>query len=514
MTVRAMWRFRQNDTDAKFQEQTFSDLVATLALTRYGQDQGIVSDMDYPAFRANVPIVNHEAVRPYLEAAQAGQADILWPGVCQLFVVSAGTSGGVGRVLPVTDDLLAHFRLASRDSLLAYTARVAHCAILRGRHLFHAGSTALLPTRQGASLPAFAGTLAGIAVANLPRWVERLHFEPSVEISAMEDGPPKTDAIAQRTLRRDVTVLCGVPSWLIHLAESLLHRQSQGLKPTHSLRSYWPNLECVVHLGESNTSTRALLNKAIGEGVRFHELYCASEALIAAQDKDPSTGLRLLTRHGVFYEFLPLTDYDPDQLGTLGTHAVPLSEVKPGLDYVLVLTTPAGLCRYLVDDIVRFTSVKPPRLQVLGRASLRLNIQGENANEYDFITALTHVTRRHNWLIQNFHVAYQSADPRSSHSTRPHHQWWVELRPLTEATPTGPALALELDAELQKLNPAYRACRGDGRLDAPEVNLVMPGTFEQWMQHTDKWGGLNRIPRCRPDRLIANQLERIAPYQH
>ena len=45
--------------------------------------------------------------------------------------------------------------------------------------------------------------------------------------------------------------------------------------------------------------------------------------------------------------------------------------------YVLVISTNAGLWRYIVGDTVRFTSVDPYRIKIVGRTQSYLILFGE-----------------------------------------------------------------------------------------------------------------------------------------
>jgi len=170
-----------------------------------------------------------------------------------------------------------------------------------------------------------------------------------------------------------------------------------------------------------------------------------------------------------------------------------------------VMTTPAGFARYVIGDVIRFMSTKPARLAYVGRTRLQLSAFGEHVIEKQVTDALFAVCRRNGWTIVNFHVApiFLSS---ITNKLRGRHEWWVELKPGTLTTPTGPIMAVELDAELKRLNEDYEAKRNGGALDAPFVRLVMPGVFEQWMRHHGKWGGQNKVPRCRSDRVIADEL--------
>jgi hypothetical protein len=407
--------------------------------------------------------------------------------------------------------MLAHFRKAGLDSLLYYTVRVQHAGIFRGRHLFLGGATSLDQIEEVKPHVAYAGDLSGITALNLPGWVEKHLYEPGRTIAQMTDWPKKIDAIVERTRSLDITLLAGIPSWVLILAAALRERSTQGKRRVTSLQGLWPNLECFVHGGVPIAPFYDELRAALGPTVKFHEVYPASEAFIAAQDSEPVAGLRLMAHAGIFYEFLPMADFDESRLDQIGTKAVPLSGVKPGVDYALLLTTPAGLARYVIGDVVRFISTEPPRLIYVGRTKLQLSAFGEHVIEKEVTDTLLAVCRRHDWTIVNFHVAPLFVNSLTGQN-RGRHEWWIELKPGTVATPTGPQMALELDAELQRLNDDYAAKRKGGGLDAPFVRLVMPGVFQHWLTFHGKWGGQHKMPRCRSDRVIADELAQVTNF--
>jgi hypothetical protein len=263
-----------------------------------------------------------------------------------------------------------------------------------------------------------------------------------------------------------------------------------------------------VHGGVPIAPFQDELRTALGPDVNFHEVYPASEAFIAVQDAEASAGLRLLANTGVFFEFLPMSEFDESRLAALGGKAVPLAGVKPDVDYALILTTPGGLGRYLLGDVVRFTSIAPPRLLYVGRTKLQLNAFSERVTEREITEALLAVCRHNGWTIVNFHVAPIFAGSTTG-QVRGRHEWWIELRSGTLTTPKAPPIEAALDAELMRMNPDYQSRRRSGGLEPPVVRLVMRGVFEHWMRHRGKWGGQHKMPRCRGDRLVADDLARM-----
>ena len=409
----------------------------------------------------------------------------------------------------MTPALLAHFRRAGLESLLYYTARTGRTDVFLGRHLFLGGSSALvpLPERAGGE-PAYAGDLSGITALSLPVWAERMLYEPGREIAQMSDWPTKIAAIAGRTWHRDIALLAGIPSWVLVLAEALRARAAQAGRSIRNLQELWPNFQCLVHGGVPVGPFAGELHEALGPSVTFHEVYPASEGFVAAQDADDTAGLRLMTETGLFFEFLPFDRFIESELANLGGCALPLEAVKPGVDYVLLLTTPAGFCRYVIGDIVRFTATDVPRLVYAGRTSLQLSAFGEHVIEKELTDALAAVAPRLGWRVADFHVAPFFVDAAAG-VRRGRHEWWLELRGGAGGV-TAEMIATALDRELALRNDDYEAKRRGGGLDAPLVRFIAQGTFERWLKAGGRWGGQHKTPRCRSDRAIADELAAFA----
>ena len=492
-------------SDAGVQRKVFKNLIPRLAQALVWQGAGVEKGMTYAQFQERVPLKTYEDLSPHIERMKRGDENILWPGSCQIYSVSSGTTAGRTKYIPVTEAMLDHFKHAGLDSILWYTSRTNSTHIFRGRHVFLGGSTTLAAIPESEPFEAYAGDLSGIAALNLPGWVERHLYEPGTEIAQMADWPAKIEAIVERTISLDITAISGIPSWVLVLAEALRNRATDQGRPVPHLQALWPNLECYVHGGVPVTPFQDELRSFLGPTVNFHEVYPASEAFIAAQDAEAAAGLRLMSDVGVFFEFLPMEAFDEKRLDHLGDKAVPVEGVSPGVDYALILSTPGGLARYVIGDVVRFTTAKPARLTYVGRTKLQLSAFGEHVIEKEITDALIAVCKRNGWTITNFHVAPLFVNMATG-KIRGRHEWWVELKPGTNLTPTGPVMAVELDMELKRLNEDYEAKRNGGALDAPFVRLVMPGVFEQWMRHHGKWGGQNKMPRCRSDRIIADEL--------
>lgn len=504
LSARAARRLRDPQRILPAQAKTFSQLTGAMARCSFGRDSGIRAGMTYAQFQAAIPPRTYEQFVEPIERMKRGEADVLWPGTCSYYAVSSGTTAGRTKYLPITNGMLAHFRQAGLDSLLYYTARTGSTSVFGGKHLFLGGSTTLTQIEESKPFTAWAGDLSGITAIHLPGWVDKFLYEPGTALAQLGDWPQKIKAIAERTHDRDIRLVAGIPSWVLILAAAVRARETTSSLQMDDLRAVWPNLECLIHGGVPISPFIDELRMVLGAGVNFHEVYPASEGFIATQDADAALGLRLMTDVGLFFEFLPLNEFDEARLSELGPKVVPLEGVKVGVDYALLLTTPAGLCRYVIGDVVRFVSTDIPRLVYAGRTKLQLSAFGEHVIEKELTDALSAVCQRHGWGISNFHVAPLFVDTTAGRN-RGRHEWWVELKALIEPAAIT-MLSAELDAELMRLNDDYEAKRKGCGLEPPVMRLVPVGTFERWMRDHGKWGGQSKMPRCRSDREIADEL--------
>lgn len=508
-STRMARRLSRPDTGVRAQEQTLKHLLENLALTTYGRDLGISPDMSYQEFRARVPLRDHDQLEPYFRRIKRGEPNVLWPGHCHWYVESAGTTGKP-KWLPVTEAALAHFENAEADALLYYTVRVGQSTVFRGRHLSLAPLLKLIPVAKPELPGSGLDVEATSAVPKSPAWGAPQLAEPAENIPETPEWSARIESIITRTLGMDISLIAGLPNWLLVFSDALLGRAIAAKMLATSWNTIWPKLECVVHHGIPVGPFQEELKRTSGFMVNLHEIYFASEAFIAAQDADPGSGLRLMEDSGVFYEFLPLSDFEESLPLSSAAKALSLEQVRVDENYVLLITTPAGLCRYVLGDIVRFISVQPPRLIHVGRTQLRLNAFDENVLEKDVTDSIVAVCQRRNWTITNFHVAPIFSSSLTGPTSNGHHEWWVELRPGTHETPTGPILAGHLDVDLASRSQSYATKRLRGSMAAPVVRLVMPGFFAHWLDFQKMWGGQKKMPRCRSDRLIADEFSALA----
>jgi hypothetical protein len=467
------------------QGETLGALLTTARETAFGREHGF-SEIRTPAeFARNVPVRRYVETLPWLLRVLRGEENVTWPGRARWFAKTSGTTAG-DKAIPVTDALVAQNRRAGRDVLAFHVRATPGSRLFEGDLLFLGGSTTMEPVPAGGQV----GDLSGIMAAEMPFWLRR-RVLPSAGVVAIRDWELKLEAIARETLGRDLTLLSGMPSWSL-----LLFERWRALSGERSPADLFPGLELFVHGGVRYEPYRETLEASFGRALRRLEVYPASEGFLAVQDDPESAGMALGLDYGTFYEFVPAAE-----AGSPSARRLTLAEVRVGETYSIVLSNVAGLWAYEIGDLVRFVSLSPPRVTVVGRTMAFSNCCGENLIVEEVEEAFVAACAETRAAGGEFTVA---ARPGAVGDGRPRLEWIVE-----SADPSFPAeaFARAADAVLRRRNHDYDTKRtGDVGMLPPVVALVPPGTFHSWMRSRGKLGGQHKVPRLRNDREVADAL--------
>lgn len=461
-------------------------LVDEAALTRFGLEHGFSKIRSVDDFKKAVPIRKYEDFKPYIDRLRDGEQNVLWPSRLKWFAKSSGTTDDRSKFIPVSREALeeCHYK-CGKDLLALYYQQVPQAKLYNGKNLVLGGSSKINPfNTQG-----YTGDLSAIIIRNLPMWVE-LKRTPSRDIALMDNWEEKIEAMARSTVLEDVTMIAGVPSWTLVLLKRILAQQQ-----VDSIYEIWPNLELFVHGGVSFKPYRTQFEQLLGARMNYVETYNASEGFFALQDRLDRDDLLLMLDYGIFYEFMPASEWESSRPRTVG-----LAEVELGENYALVISTNAGLWRYIVGDTVRFTSRYPFRIQVSGRTRHYLNAFGEELmvdNSDEAVRAACAAT--------GAQVAdYTGAPVYMSDANTGGHEWLIEF----DREPPDIALFTELfDRRLREVNSDYDAKRSfDFVLRAPVVRTLPSGTFYQWLRERGKLGGQHKVPRLSNDRKMIEEV--------
>jgi hypothetical protein len=473
---RVGWLDRQ--APARQQEQTLFRLVRQAAHTRFGRDHGFAAIRTVADYQRRVPLRDYEAFwGQYWQPAFPHLTNATWPGQVPYLALSSGTTTGSTKYIPVSAAMLASNRRAALTGLAWFRAAYPDAPLFNGRMFFLGGSTDL--SRPDSSFPhTHAGDLSGIATREVPSML-RPYTYPPPDLALLNNWDEKLDRLAQESARLPVTLVSGVPSWLLVLFERL--RQLTGRE---RIAEVWPTLRVVVHGGTRFDPYRGLFRRLVGGGVHFLETYPASEGFVAAED--PRHGLlRLIPDHGMFFEFVPVGELGRDRPTR---HTV--ADIVPGVQYTVVLTTCAGLWSYVLGDTVCFERRDPPLLRFTGRTRQFLSAFGEHLIGEEVERAVTQAASLIGSDVIDFHVG--PVFPGAAR-TAGHHRYLVEFaRPPRDVA----SFTWEVDAVLCRINEDYRAHRaGDLTLRGPEVVPVRRGGFADWMRARGKLGGQHKVPR-------------------
>jgi hypothetical protein len=472
------------------QEEWFEQLISWAENTEWGKLHHYKSIENYAQFKERVPIQTYDTLKPYIERMLKGEQNVLWPSEIRWFAKSSGTTNDRSKFIPVSEESLeeCHFK-GGKDMLTLYFNNRPNARVFTGKSLTLGGSAQVSQLKADT----FSGDLSAVIMKNLPLWAE-FYRTPHLDIALLENFEEKIEKMAYATKDVNVTSISGVPTWNILLFKRILEITGKS-----NLLEVWPNLELYFHGAVNFTPYRERFKQLIpSEEMYYIDIYNASEGFFGIQDTSETDDMLLMLDYGIFYEFLPFEHLHDDHPPTLT-----LDEVELDKNYALIITTNAGLWRYMIGDTVRFTSLSPYRIQITGRTKHFINAFGEEVIIDNAERALEKACRYTGAIIRDYTAApvYFSEDESGSH------EWLIEF----EQNPAEFDRFVDLlDETLRKINSDYDAKRfKDLALRRPVVHPVPQGTFLQWMKERGKLGGQHKVPRLANDREYVDAIWKL-----
>ena len=459
------------------QNKVFQDLISEATSTQFGKDHDFVSINNHEDFLKRVPVRDYEALKPYVEKMVAGEEDILWKGKPIYFAKTSGTTSG-SKYIPITKESMPSHVEAARNAILFYIHETGNSKFVDGKMIFLQGSP-VLNEQNGVQL----GRLSGIVAHYVPKYLQKNRL-PSWETNCIEDWERKVDAIVKETLPENMTIISGIPSWVQMYFEKL--QQKTGKK----VGDIFKNFNLFIFGGVNYEPYRAKFENLIGRKVDSIELYPASEGFFAFQDKQNEKGMLLQLNSGIFYEFIKADEFFDEN-----PKRISIKDVEVGINYVMIISTNAGLWAYNIGDTVEFTSTKPYRVIVSGRIKHFISAFGEHVIGKEVEQAMQEATLNSNVRISEFTVAPQISPKEGL----PYHEWFIEFENEPENLS---ALAKKIDESLQKQNSYYFDLIKGGVLQPLKITKVKHGGFQEYMKSIGKLGGQNKLPRLSNDRKI------------
>ncbi|SFB76738.1 GH3 auxin-responsive promoter [Zunongwangia mangrovi] len=467
------------------QQKIFDELISKAKNTNFGKDHKFDAIKTHADFVQNVPVRDYEALRNYVDKMVAGEEDILWPGKPLYYAKTSGTTSGA-KYIPITKESMPTHIETARNAILCYIAETGNAKFVDGKMIFLQGSPELTE-KNGVKL----GRLSGIVAHYVPGYLQKNRM-PSWETNCIEDWETKVDAIVEETQDLNMTVISGIPSWVQMYFEKL--QRKTGKK----VGDIFKNFDLFIYGGVNYEPYRSKFENLIGRKVDSIELYPASEGFFAFQDSQKAKGMLLQLDSGIFYEFIKAEsffDEDPKRLT--------IAEVELGVNYVMIISTTAGLWAYNVGDTIQFTSLKPYRVMVSGRIKHYISAFGEHVIAKEVEEAMQVASEKTGARINEFTVAPQ-VNP--SAEELPYHEWFIEFEKEPEDLSNFRNI---LDKSLQKQNSYYFDLIEGNILQPVKISKVPKNGFQTYMKSIGKLGGQNKLPRLSNDRKIADALEAL-----
>lgn len=464
------------------QERVLKHLIRKAASTQFGTDHGFGTITSHADFVKQIPVRDYEQLKSYVIKAVEGESDILWPGKPLYFCKTSGTTSGA-KYIPLTRASMPNHIHSARNALLSYIAETGDASFVNGKMIFLQGSPEMDKLDSG--LPF--GRLSGIVANHVPAYLQRNRM-PSYKTNCIDDWEEKVEAIVEETTQEDMSLISGIPSWVQMYFEKILEKTGKS-----SIQEVFPNFSLFVYGGVNFEPYRQNFERLIGRKIPHIELYPASEGFIAYQDTQKEEGMLLTVDSGIFYEFIKAEEFFDDNPRRYMVH-----EVEIGVNYVIILSTNAGLWGYNIGDTVRFTSLIPPRIRVTGRIKHFTSAFGEHVIGEEVEQAMQKTAERFGLVVSEFHVAPQT-NPAVG---LPFHEWLVEGDQVEFSNE-----ALDyLDQLMQDQNPYYKDLIVGNVLRPLVVTTLSSGAFNNHMKSIGKLGGQNKVPRLSNDRKIAESL--------
>lgn len=469
------------------QQKVFQKLISEAKNTAFGKDHDFENIKSFEDFAKRVLVRDYEELKPYVERVVSGEENILWPNKPLYFAKTSGTTSGA-KYIPLTKESMPYHIEAARNAILCYINETGNADFVDGKMIFLQGSPEM-QEKNGIKT----GRLSGIVAHYVPSYLQKNRL-PSLVTNCIDDWETKVEAIVEETKNEDMTVISGIPSWVQMYFEKLQH--STGKK----VGELFKNFNLFIYGGVNFEPYRAKFENLIGRKVDSIELFPASEGFFAFQDKQKEKGMLLLLNSGIFYEFIEASSFF-DETPTRLT----IGEVETGINYVMIISTNAGLWAYNLGDTVQFTSTEPYRVIVSGRIKHFISAFGEHVIGKEVEEAMNKAMTKFSFSITEFTVAPQIIP---SDTTLPYHEWLVEF----EQAPENLQQVSEfIDMEMQQQNSYYLDLIEGKVLQPLKIRSLKRDSFHEFMKSQGKLGGQNKVPRLSNDRKIADILLKIQP---
>ena len=485
----------QEPTDPEAaQEEQLRNILETAKDTAFGKYYNFARILEAEdirkAYQKEVPIFDYHEMNEEWWKKQRKDPDITWPGRPRFFALSSGTTGKKSKRIPVTDAMLECTQAVGRAQAECL-ANFDFDADLFEKDILMLSSSAHLKERDGYQ----EGEISGINVSNMPEFMEGF-YKPGLEIAQIDDWDERVQRIAEEAPKWDVGALAGIPSWMVMMLRKVI--EHNNLQNIHEI---WPNLSIYTTGGVAFEPYRQTFESLLAHPIVIMDTYLASEGFFAFNARPDTMSMELALDHGMYFEFVPHDERGFDETGTILEKPLVLDyrEVEEGVDYALLVTTPAGAYRYMIGDTIKFTDLERMEMVISGRTKYFLNVVGSQLSEEKLNKAIADLNEKTGSTVKEFTVGALKREEDGEYV----HQWVLGL----ESGELDPEKAkATLDEHLQEANKNYSVARRKALKDL-RVRVEPADRLYAFLERTKKKGGQIKFPKVMPEEKL---LELIA----
>ncbi len=472
------------------QEEVLKSLLKTAKTTQFGKHydfESLLDAEDIPkAFAKRLPYFDYNSLNTkWWNKLHEGATDVTWPGVPHYFALSSGTTGKTSKRIPVTDEMIEAIRESGIKQVFALKNFDLPPDFFE-KEIMMLGSSTDLEERDDH----LEGEISGISASRIPSWF-RGYYKPGEEIAKIDDWDDRVQRIAERAEEWDIGALSGIPSWIELMLQKVISHHN-----LNNIHEIWPNLQVYTSGGVAFGPYKKSFQALMGKPVTVIDTYLASEGYIATQIRPETDAMQLNTENGIYFEFVPFKPEYINEDGSLAPDApsITLKEVKPEVDYVLIISTVSGAWRYLIGDTIKFTDVERAEIKITGRTKFFLNTVGSQLSVNKMDDAMKVLEEQFDAKITEYTICAKRGEDGEFY-----HFWYLgsDLE-----QPDEEKIANALDDALKSANKNYKVARSKA-LKGVKVTVIAPDLFYDWNARNKKKGGQVKMERVMNEEKFA-----------
>ncbi len=487
LRMKRIERYMQHPEEA--QDRWLRKLLDTARDTEFGRQYNFREIKNADDFARQVPVHDYDGLKDSIGRMMRGERDVLWPGEINWYSKSSGTTSDKSKFIPVPPANLYGCHIAgSWDSLALLYDNRPDMEIFRRKNLVMSGAFEALKEYPKTRF----GDVSAVLTYHMPA-IAKSFYTPDVSVVLQSNFETKIEQVAEITSKQqDVVMFGGVPTWIIVLFRMILEKTGK-----QNMLEVWPHLQAYMHGGVGFEPYRQTFQELIPDAnFAYQEIYNASEGYFGAQCDLQQHDMLLLMDNGVYYEFVPVEEWEKAHPKT-----VHLADVEIGKLYAIMISSNNGLWRYQPGDTIEFTRKYPHCFQIAGRTKQFINAFGEEVMVGDTDKALAEACRQTDAVVSEYTAAPVYF---SNQRSKGGHEWVIEF----EKEPADfERFNQLLDETLQKINSDYEAKRFKSlALQRLLLRAVPKGTFHRWMRARGKFGNQNKVPRLANHRKFVEDV--------